>query len=250
MQKNWLIFFGFASLDTFVIWCHQTTHFNQNGQLSIQNLHIPHFGSQELAKSAIFAKIMADFLGFASPDRFIVWSRETTLSNQNGQLSIQNLHILHFESQELATVAIFPKIMADFFGFASLDRFIVCSLYTTHSNQNGQLSIQTSHILHFGSQELANSATFFAKEMAIFWVLQVQTDLSYEVVRPLILIRKKARKADLANSRDRKCRICKSWWENRPFWLELVVWRPHTVNLSGLAKPKKSAFSAKNGWFS
>ena len=197
MQKNWLIFFGFASLDTFVIWCHQTTHFNQNGQLSIQNLHIPHFGSQELAKSAIFAKIMADFLGFASPDRFIIWSRQAT-----------------------------------------------------HSNQNGQLSIQTSHILHFGSQELANSATFFAKEMATFWVLQVQTDLAYEVVRPLILIRKKARKADLANSRDRKCRICKSWWENRPFWLELVVWRPHTVNLSGLAKPKNFAFSAKNGWFS
>ena len=134
-------------------------------------------------------------------------------------------------------------------------------------------------------------------------VLQVQVYLSYEVVRPLILIKmvsflfklrifyilghknwlirpflckrngyflgfaspdrfivwsrqtahsnqKKARKADLANSRDRKCRICKSWWENRPFWLELVVWRPHTVNLSGLAKPKISAFSAKNGWFS
>ena len=142
------------------------------------------------------------------------------------------------------------KIMADFLGFASPDRFIIWSRQATHSNQNGQLSIQTSHILHFGSQELANSATFFAKEMAIFWVLQVQTDLAYEVVRPLILIRNKARKADLANSRDRKCRICKSWWENRPFWLELVVWRPHTVNLSGLAKPKKSAFSAKNDWFS
>ena len=68
---------------------------------------------------------MADFLGFASPDRFIVSSRQTTHSNQKGQLSIQNFHILHFWSQKLAKSAIFEKIMADFLGFASPDRFIV-----------------------------------------------------------------------------------------------------------------------------
>ena len=62
-----------------------------------------------MAESAIFAKIMADFLGFASPDRFIVSSRQTTYSNQNGQLSIENFHILHFWSQEFAKSAIFCK---------------------------------------------------------------------------------------------------------------------------------------------
>ena len=106
---------------------------------------------------------MADFLGFASPDRFIVSSRQTTHSNQKGQLFIQNLHLLHFGSQELAKSAIFAKLMADFFGFASIDRFIVRSRQATHSNQNGQFSIQNLHILHFWSQELAKSAIFCRK---------------------------------------------------------------------------------------
>ena len=52
--------------------------------------------------------------------------------------------------------------------------------------------------------------------------------------------------ADLANSCESKCRICKFWIESRPFWLEWVVWRFHTMNMSRLTKPKKSAtFLAK-----
>ena len=47
--------------------------------------------------------------------------------------------------------------------------------------------------------------------------------------------------ADLANSCDQKCKICKFRKESWPFWLEWVVWRLDTINLSGLAKPKKSA---------
>ena len=107
--KNWLTFFGFAGLEIYIVWSRQTTHFNQNGRLSTQNSHILHFESQELAKSAIFAKKVADFFGFASLDRFIVWNRQTTHSNQNGRPSIQNFNILHFGSQELAKSAIFAK---------------------------------------------------------------------------------------------------------------------------------------------
>ena len=68
---------------------------------------------------------MADFFGFASPGRFIVSSRQATHSNQNGQLSIQTSHILHFGSQELANSAIFCKNHGLFFGFTSPDRFFV-----------------------------------------------------------------------------------------------------------------------------
>ena len=142
-------FFGFASQGIFIVLSRQATYSNQNGQLSIENFHILHFWSQELAKSAIFAKIMADFLGFASPDRFIVSSRQTTHSNQKGQLFIQICIFYILGHKNWLNQPFFAKIMADFFGFASLDRFIVCSRQTTHSNQNGQLSIQSLHILHF-----------------------------------------------------------------------------------------------------
>ena len=75
LQKKVADFFGFASLDRFIVWNRQTTHSNQNGRLSIQNFNILHFGSQELAKSAIFAKKSGWVFGFASLDIIIVWSR-------------------------------------------------------------------------------------------------------------------------------------------------------------------------------
>ena len=95
----------------------------------------------------------------------------------------------------------------------------------------------------------------FRKESWPFWlewvVWRVHTKNLSGLVKPKNKPWFLQKMAELANSCDPKCRICEVWIESWPFWLEWVAWRLHTINLPGLAKPKKSAIIfAKNSWFS
>ena len=123
---------------------------------------------------------------------------------------------------------------------------------------------KTKKISHYFCKKMADLANFCDQKCKIwklwieswpFWLEWVVWRLDMINLSGLAKPKKSAiifaKMADLANSCDPKCGICKFWIESWPFWLKWVVWWHHMTNVSKLAKPKKiSQFFCKNGWFS